>query len=388
MGMIYVKKINVLFLFAEPFSYGGQEAFAINMYNKIDKRKFNIDFYTPFGCDNKDIKNILAKNGDKIFFDNYEFETKKRKRYFLKGVKNLIKNNSYDIIHVNSGSTFSLAMAARIIKNNTNSKVIVHSHATGISSLRHKITNAYLKRYFKYADFFIACSDDAGKFRFSSKITERKNYIIIKNGIDIDRFKYNSEIREEYRKKLGIYKNDFVIGNIGRCSTEKNHSFLIDIFKEIHDYHKNVKLLFVGDGPIKNDIIKKLNDYDLLDSTILLEKRNDVNNLLQVLDIFMFPSIFEGLGIAAIESQISGLTTLCSSEVPKQAKVIDRCYFLSLDEKNNWINKIEEEMRIKSNRNYSQLNVVNDGFDSSSCAKILEGIYLEVLNENQNKVSK
>ncbi len=376
-----MSKINVLFVFAEPFSYGGQEAFAINMYNKFDKRKFNIDFYTPFKCDNREIKSILSKNNDYIYFDGYEFDSKLRKKNYIRGLKKFIKDHKYDIIHINSGSTFALAMGSKIVKKESKSKVVVHSHATGVKSLRHTITNAYLNRYFKYADYFIACSTDAGKFRFSTKIINRKNYMVIKNGIDIEKYKFNKDIRDEYRKKFDIAKDEFVIGHVGRFSSEKNHSFLIDLYSIIKKKYPKVRLMLVGNGQLYDDIHGQLKREDLLENTIILGKRNDVNKILQAIDLFVFPSIFEGLGIAAIESQISGLTTICSSEVPEQVKIIDRCYFIDLDNKDEWLKTISNQIDKRVNRDYEKMHKITDGFDSAICASNLENVYTEILNE-------
>ncbi len=377
-----MSKIKILYVFAEPFSYGGQEAFATNMYKQINKNKFSIDFYTPYKCDNNEIQKILKENNNKILFDSYEFYTKKRKSNYIKGIKNIIKNNNYDLVHINSGSTFALAKGAKIIKRYSSAKVILHSHATGINNFKHKLASLLFFRDFKFADYFFACSNDAGRFRFLDNIVNSDRFAIINNGIDIERFKYNDSLRTKYRKLLKIYQDDFVIGHVGRLSAEKNHKFIIELFEKIRMSHNNVKLLLIGDGELEGEILSSLKEKNLLESTILLKKRNDVNKILNVMDIFIFPSLFEGLGIAAVEAQISGLTTLCSKEVPREAKITDKCIFLNLDNYNQWVKEIENEIKSRSKREYEYLKITNNKYDSKNCAKELEKIYMEVLNEN------
>lgn len=376
-----MKKIKVLYIFAEPFSYGGQEAFAINMYNQIDKEKYKIDFYTPFKCDNKEIESLLKKNNDNMYFDNYEFFSKSRKMHYIKGVTKIIKNRNYDIVHINSGSTFSLAKGAKIVKKYSNAKVIVHSHATGINNIKHILANIMFVNDFKYVDYFLACSLEAGRFRFLDKIVNSNKFSVINNGIDINKFKYDESIRSTYRRLLKLDKKEFVIGHVGRFSMEKNHIFLINVFNEVKKRYKNVKLLLVGDGDMEDNIIELLTEKKLLDSTIILSKRKDVNKILNAMDIFLFPSLFEGLGIAVIEAQISGLTVLCSDVVPKEAKIINKCTFLKLNRVDEWVQEVVKEINKTNKREFSNLKLLNNDFDSKKCARKLETIYMEVINE-------
>lgn len=369
---------KILFVFAEPFEFGGQEAFARNVYNNIDKRLFNIDFFTPYSCSDNEMIEKMSNDGNELYYCNKKFNSRLRKYFFISTLKTFLSNhNQYDIVHINSGSTFALAEGAKICKKNGISNVIVHSHATGISSVKHSLTNYIIEPKFKYADQFLACSKEAAQFRFPKDIIDANKYEVIVNGIDFEKYKFDNNIRKNYRESLGINLNDFVIGNVGRLSEEKNHDFLIDVFMELVKEQKNAKLLIIGDGILKEKILNKIMFNKLEDNFILLSGRKDVNNLLQAMDVFVFPSVYEGLGIAAIEAQANGLPTICSQAVPDVAKICPNFIKLNLsDGIARWKNKILEFIDI-DRKNINE-NLEESEFNIKKTVMKLERIYNEM----------
>lgn len=366
---------KILFVFAEPFEFGGQESFAKNVYNNIDKNKYCLDFFTPYNCSDEEIKELLKNDGNNLFYSNKNFNSKLRKYFFCHELKKFLEqHNQYDIIHINSGSTYALAQGAKISKKTGIKKVIVHSHATGNPSIKHNITNLLSANKFKYVDKFFACSKEAAEFRFPKNVIKDKKYDIIINGIEFEKYKFSNNIRQEYRKKLGIMNDDFVIGNVGRLATEKNQEFLIDIFYEIAKEHKKAKLLIIGDGILKEKLLNKIKINKLENNFMLLSSRKDVDNLLQVMDVFVFPSIFEGLGISAIEAQVSGLPTICSQGVPDVAKICQNFIKLDISDGNEiWKNKILEY--IDFNRKDVSEEIEKSEYNIKNSIKKLENIY-------------
>lgn len=373
--------IKVLQVFGEPLSNGGQEAFVMNMYRNIDRKQVQFDFYTPFFCDNEKLKEEINSLGGEVFSSEGKFGSEGSKRDFVKGFTEFLKNHKYKVVHINSGSTFFLAVGAKIAKKSEAEKVIVHSHCTGINNLKYKAIKIISKNIFlKNVDNYLACSKEAAIWRFPKEITKRNKYDIIKNGIDVEKFIYDENIRKEYRKKLDIKENEFVIGNVGRFELQKNHIFLIDVFEEVLKRKQNSKLLLVGTGTLKNEIVRILKEKNIYDKVILLENRSDINSVMQAIDVFVFPSLFEGLGIVAVEAQASGLVTIASENVPEEAGVTELFKKLSLkDKKEKWA---EEILKYKQYERKNTIDKIKQkGYAAKEAATKLQKIYTNTLEE-------
>lgn len=367
--------IKVLECFAEPLSYGGQEAFIYNMYSNFKNNEIKYTFFTPYYCDNTKLKDLIKAKEDNLIVCNNSFDNKLRKYYYLKELKRHLKENNYDIVHIHSGSIMALALGAKICKKNGVKRVIVHSHCTGVEGLKHKIIKKiFRKTFLKNADEYFGCSLGAIKFKFPKEIIERKKYEVIKNGIDLNKFKFNQEQGDKYRKELNI-ENKYVLLNIGRMTEQKNQLFLIELLNIlVNDYNeKDTTLIIVGDGPLLNKIIKKIEEYNLRKNIIIMKSRDDVNNIMSASNIFLFPSIYEGLGIVAIESQASGLLTLCSEYVPSEANVSELYQKISLNKNSEWINAI---LRNKNSKRKDVIDTIKkSGYNVKECAKSLEKKY-------------
>ena len=180
----------------------------------------------------------------------------------------------------------------------------------------------------KYATDYFACSELAGRWLFGDKTFEQGKVTIINNAIDLDKFKYDEKVRKEKRKELNINDDTLVVGHIGRFVAQKNHTFLIDIFSELHKKEKNSILLLIGQGPLIGEIKQKVETLGISDSVKFLGQRDDVNELYNAMDLFLFPSLYEGLGMVLIEAQANGLPCIASTEVPKNARVSKKISFV------------------------------------------------------------
>ena len=178
----------------------------------------------------------------------------------------------------------------------------------------------------------MCCSELAGRWLFGNKEYDKGNVYLLNNAIDLDKFKYDEKIRKQKRKELNINDSTLVIGHIGRFVTVKNHSFLIDVFNDLHKQNNNSILLLAGQGSLMDEMKKKSSKLGLKDSVIFLGQRTDVNELYQAMDVFVLPSLYEGLGMVLIEAQCAGLPCIASTEVPEIVKISNNIIFEKLSE--------------------------------------------------------
>lgn len=372
---------RVLQIIAEPFENGGQELFITNLYKNIDKKRIQFDFVTPYSGKNEKLKDEVEKLGANFYAANIKHKKGGlvQRISFFKTVDKVLKENKYSIVHINSVSLLGLMLGVLTAKRNQVKNVIVHSHSDGFLTMKYKmmkkISDYILK---KYANNYFACSEKAAKWKFPEEVIKQKKHIVIKNGIDVDKFKFNEEIRKEYRKQLKI-DDKFVLGHVGRFAEEKNHKFIIDVFEELLKKEKNAVLLLIGEGNLKQEIEEQVKKKNIAENVKFLGVRNDVNNILQAMDVFVFPSVFEGLGIAAIEAECGGLPVICSNKLPKEVEITENLIKLDLDNNvEKWAHKILE-MRENTNREDGYKQIEENGYNIKQVAKQLEKIYLSLI---------
>ena len=372
--------INILFVFADIFKKGGTEAVMFNIFNNINKSSFHIDFLILSNKeDNTEETNYLKKNGAKIFYitsrgDDY-LKHKRELRLFF-------ENNHYDIVH-----THMDAIGAEVLKEALRSGVrvrIAHSHNTnqlpnpkGIKEYLHKVVimcEKIMTR--KLANGYVACSTEAAKWLFGRNVVKQKNYLLFRNAIDVKKYVYSEEVRNEMRKRLGVV-GKHVIGHVGRFDYQKNHEFLIEIFREYLKKDEKAILLLVGDGENKKYLESIIEAENLSKNVQFLGARDDINRLLQAMDVFVFPSRYEGLGVALIEAQLSGLPCLASSTIPREVEVSDNIRFLNIDDSPTvWSDTIYNVVNKKDNVRNSPLKMVRSrGYDMTECITGLEQFY-------------
>ena len=206
----------------------------------------------------------------------------------------------------------------------------------------------------------------------------------MKNGINIEKYRYSTKIRKLWRKKLNISDDTLLLGNVGRLVAQKNPLFMIEILSEVKKIKKESKLLLVGrDGTQRNKMEEKIRQYGLENDVIFFGESNEINQLLQAMDVFIFPSNFEGLGIVAIEAQAAGLPVFASTGVPKDAKASENFWRIELDEgAERWARKIIDCLS-DFNRTDTVEDVKRFGFDTRDCTHWLERLYLKCSNKNE-----
>ena len=305
---------------------GGVEAVVMNYYRHIDRSKIQFDFICDEDSTNIPYEEIESLGGKVILIPPYQKVFK-----YHKALKKALKEENYKIVHshINTLSVFSL-FAAKCAGVPVR---IAHSHSTTNKKEKKKNLLKQILRPFSkvFATDYMCCSELAGRWLFGNKEYDKGNVYLLNNAIDLDKFKYDEKIRNEKRKELNIDDDTLVIGHVGRFVEQKNHRFLIDIFNEVHKEKENSILMLVGQGPLMEEIKEKVKALGLENNVMFLGQRNDINELYQAMDLFLFPSLYEGLGMVVVEAHCSNLPCIVSSEVPKIVKIGSNIIFVSLE---------------------------------------------------------
>lgn len=354
---------------------GGVESVVMNYYRHIDRTKIQFDFICDNDSTNIPYKEIEELGGKVILIPSYSKPFK-----YHKALKRVLKEGNYKIIHsnINTLSVFSL-FAAKCAGVPVR---IAHSHSTTNKKEKKKNLMKQVLRPFSkvFATDYMCCSELAGRWLFGNKEYDKGNVYLLNNAIDLDKFKYNESLRKKKRKELGIKDDALVIGHIGRFVAQKNHDFLIDIFNEIHKKNNNSILLLAGQGPLMEDIKNKVKELNLNDSVKFLGQRNDANELYQAFDVFLLPSLYEGLPVVGVEAQASGLLCYLSDDMTKETKVLDITKFMSLNNTpEEWADNILDDVK-KYKRIDTSKEMTAKNFNIKEEAKKLEEYYLNLYN--------
>jgi len=367
------EKIRILHVLG-GLNRGGAETMIMNVYRKIDRSKIQFDFviHTSNKCDYDD--EIKALGGRIYSLPRY---TGKNHFFYKKTWDSFYKQHpEYKIVHghVRSTAVIYLRSAKKYGK-----VTIVHSHNTSSGkgfSATVKNAMQYPIRYI--ADYLFACSYHAGTWLFGNKACKKDNFFILNNAIDAKAFIFDEKKRMEKRNEFGI-EDKYIVGHIGRFDLQKNHEFLIDIFKEVHDKNEKAVLMLIGDGYLRPYIEKKVADLELSNSVIFTGVRSDIPDLLNAIDVFLFPSLFEGLGIVAIEAQACGIHCIVADTVPQEAYLTDLIEEISLKSSvSSWSENVLKYLSGYDRRNtYDEIS--QKGYNIEETSKWVEDFYLKIM---------
>lgn len=343
---------------------GGLETFIMNCYRHIDREKMQFDFivHRQFRSDYDDEIEAL---GGKIYrlprLNPFSPGYKKALRTFFK------THPEYKIVHCHLDCMSALPLGAA--KQCGVPVRIAHGHNSNQDKdWKYPLKRIYMRKIPAVATHFFACSEAAGQWMFpGQKVT------VINNGIETEKFAFDHEIRDEVRQTLGIGE-ELVLGHVGRFVPQKNHDFLIDIFAEVNKRVPNSRLLLMGTGPLEDRIKEKVRRSGLADRVSFMGVRSDVNRILQAIDVFVLPSLYEGFGIVAVEAQTTGAACVIADNVPKDCQMTDLVHFVSLqDSPAEWAEKIIAAPT--SERTSKQDAIIAAGFDIQTTADWLINFY-------------
>lgn len=348
----------------------GIETLLMNFYRNIDRNKVQFDFLTHRESSGYYDNEILSLGG-KIF--SVPPINPLRHQSYIRALKMFYyEHKEYKVVHshINTFSMYPLraAMEARIPVR------IAHSHIANVPIDLKTPFRLYTKSKLKdYSTYNFACSNLAGKWLFGSSAIVKENFQVINNSINASLYTYSEKTKNRVKTVLGL-EDKFVMSHIGRFNKQKNHDFLIEIFKIVHNKMPNSILLLIGEGELRNKIEQKVADFGLSDCVIFMGVRSDIPELLQATDVFVFPSLYEGLGIVAIEAQAAGVHCIVADTVPKDVIITDLVEQVPL----NKGPKIWAESILRCVK-YEKKNTLNEirkaGFDMTEQAKKLENFY-------------
>ena len=351
---------------------GGVESVVMNYYRNIDKNKVQFDFIIDEDSQNIPKEEIENMGGKIILVPPY-----KNIISYINVLKNIFREERYKIVHshLNTLSVFPLYAA----KMANVSVRIAHSHSTSNKKeWKRDILKNILKLFSKLnATHYFCCSEVAGRWLFGDKLDDRNQVMLINNAIDIEKFAYNKEEYNKIREELKL-DDKLVITHVGRFVQVKNHRLLIDIFNEIHKINSQSILLLAGDGPLLEDIKEKVNKLNLSDSVRFLGIRNDINELMKGTDIFLLPSLYEGLPVVGVEAQAAGVLCILSKNITKEIKIIETTKFIDISDSSKEI----AEFILDEYKNFKRIDtkqeIIKAKFEIKTETKKLQNEYIEL----------
>ena len=348
---------------------GGAETFLMKMYRALDKQKYQMDFAVAISEKGFYDDEIISMGGT-------IHHITPKSRSFIKNfndIRKLVKNNNYNyVMRISQHSLSGLELLAaklggarvRVFRSSNSNT----TSASKMNQILHKLC-MFMPAFF--ANVRIAPSTEAAEFMFGEGCIEKGKANLLPNAIDTSFFQYNEDTRCSIRKEFFINKNQLVVGHIGRFNQQKNHKFLIEVFAEVLKQKPDAFLMLVGDGEKKSEIKEQIKSLGIEESVIFTGIRSDVPALLSAMDVFVFPSFYEGMPNTVIEAQATGLPCVIADTITREAGVTDCVRFKSLhDSAESWADKTLSLFdKDKANRSFYSDKMKNAGYDIYSCVK-------------------
>lgn len=334
---------------------GGAETFLMKIYRNIDRTLYQMDF-----CINVKEKCFYEDEISKLGGIIYRIPSKSENlSEFKKQLSSIIKENRYDRVFRITSSAMGFMDLKIARKAGAEMCIARSSNSSDGKGLKSKIMHSLGKMlYARNIDVKIAPSDLAASYTFGNRAYKNGEVKILHNAIDLDIYKFDSDVREEIRESFNIDAKTNVIGHIGRFSQQKNHSFLLDVFKSYNDRVPDSVLMLVGCGELESQIKKKAGALGILDKIIFTGVRSDVPALLSAMDVFVFPSFYEGMPNTVIEAQATGLPCIIADTITKEADVTGLVKYLPIGDADLWSDAVlQAEIKIRktpSEEFYSQ----------------------------------
>ena len=366
------KPIRVLQVFAS-LDRGGAEAMIMSLYRAIDRSKIQFDFVVNASdCDYAYEEEIRALGGRIYRIPRYRvvnlFEYRKS------WIKLLKAHPEWRVVHGHHTAPASVYIP---IASRMGQTSIAHSHNSLVKENRLKLLMRKIALFpVRYqADHLFACSKLAGEWMFGPSSSFR----IVNNAIKISDFVYDQRVREEKRAEFNI-GDSFLIGHVGSFSEQKNHAFLLEVFRDIYKRDADAKLLLVGDGPLRLEIESLAEKYDVKDRVIFSGVRSDIPAVLSAMDLFLFPSLHEGFPVTLVEAQANGLPIVASDAISNEVKITDLIEFISLGNQTEyWADRVLKCDNTREQGNFSA-KIRSAGYDIEQNVAMIEEFYLSAVN--------
>lgn len=366
-------------LVTAPLGVGGVTNMMINIQSHMDRTKVNFD-YLVFHDRKEPCEEIVMGLGSrKLVASVDKIKLKPLRRILrMREIRKVCQKNNIQILHYNADSPADL-MNIIAAKMGGVKYVTIHSHNAGFGTagkgirILSRISKPFIPRY---CDTFYGCSDLAARFLFPHKIIVGGNYAVLPNAIELEKYDFNRKVREETRERLGI-QDKFVIGHAGRFSDQKNHTFLLDIFQKVHEMDRNTLLLLFGVGELMEPMKQKAKRLGISSAVMFCGASKEMNKMWQAMDVFVMPSLHEGMPVTGIEAQASGLPCIFSDTITKEVGITENTEFLSLKESPAFWAKRVLNYRGTERKSCRSI-LAKAGYDIQQTSDIVERLYLDV----------
>ena len=369
--------IRVLHMIAS-LNIGGSQSFVMNLYRNIDREKIQFDFIID-KPDETELKDEIESLGGRVYvlptfkginilevrkaWDNFFFDHPKYKLWHT-------HSRSYASVYLPIAKKYGLI-------------TIAHSHSTSNGSGKTAWIKDLMQLPIRYqADYLFACSQEAGDWLFGKKATRSERFKVIPNAIDAKKFAFDPSKREKIRSELGL-KDSYVLGHVGRMTEPKNHMFLLQVFKSVREKRNNAKLLLIGDGELMEKIKAEAGRLGVIDDVLFMGTKSNTYDYYQAMDVFAFPSLWEGLPVTIVEAQSAGLPCYISSNISDDVCISSLVHKLPIDEGvNEWVYSI---INTKINMRFLGREIQNTDFDIQKATELVSDIYCFGLCDLQGK---
>lgn len=365
------KTVKVLQVLDYVNHNSGVSAVVMNYFSHMDRDKVQCDFLL-FEKEENEISREIVRCGGRIYTSgkpagksilNYR---KRVDEFFAQHV------GEYEVVHIHiPNAAFAVLRSAK--KYGVPVRIL-HSHnARGADGTVRKVRNFLLNKWgIRYANRYFACSEAAGVYLYGKRKMEKHQVWVINNAIDLKRYAFREERREQIRRQYGIGPEEMLLGNVGRFVEQKNQIRLLEIFAAA-EKKLDVKLILLGDGELREDLRNKAEQLGIIEKVIFAGVVDDVENYLSAMDVFLLPSLYEGLPVVCVEAQAAGLPCLVSSNVTREIRLTDQVYFIENAETAQWCETLEE---LAHNMGTRQSGLKLDAYDIEKQAAVLEENYL------------
>lgn len=380
---IYHDKPIRLLHYIKHLQTGGGESLIYNLYQHIDREKIQFDFAVNTNEEER-LDAYIKGMGGNIYpiCENESKLTALKLWETSKGFEKLLKSIHYDIVHIHCSNGQGLYYS-NIARQCGINNIICHVHNTSVvgnfEEIKTIVHKEFRRKYMEAPSEYMACSMEAAKWLYDDNVINGKHFHILKNGIDVEKFKYSDKNRKSVREELG-FQNKKVLCTIGRCVKEKNQIFTLMILEALLKIDSDYRLILIGEGELEEELKGFACSHGMKDKVAFIKSTDFVEKYLSASDYFILSSSSEGFGIVAIEAQANGLPTIISDNVPDDVVISPYCYRLKLSEGvSTWAEKIEE---IKENcqRDFAGEYIKYAGYEIQSVADGLQDFYLELVN--------
>ena len=351
---------------------GGVENFVMNVYRNIDRNKIQFDFLLDHNAGKIAYEDEIISLGGRVYRSYY-----RRKELFVKGrisIKQFFRQHpEITGVHMHANTLNPMFKVLEIAKKMNIEVRILHSHNSNYMKkikTKDKLYEKYARKKLQsITTNLFACSKEAGEWMFNNN-----KFQVIKNGIDVNKFKFDENTRKATRQELNL-DDKFVIGHVGRMNYQKNPIYLLEVFKTIYQKDSNARLLYIGDGDLRPEVEKYIKNNSLEGKVVLVGAVENPYKYFCAMDVFLLPSRFEGLGIVLLEAQANGLKCYTTNMVPQETNIIETVEYMSLDDdKEKWADKILENKN-KERKNDVVKYFEKAGYSIDSTVKELQKIY-------------